>query len=98
MQDILIRWNLPDLITRFRGKWKNFIDLHIVTCVFIARCLFMSSFEIEEQVNRLAFQYLNEDMIKELIPRVGRRAIFRHKYIEFKRKENKLVRILVLYL
>lgn len=44
-------------------------------------------------MNKLAFPYLNEDMIKELIPKVGRRAIFRHKYIEFKRKENKLVRI-----
>ncbi|XP_063698588.1 uncharacterized protein LOC134829450 [Culicoides brevitarsis] len=62
VQEMLIRWNLPDLITRFR----------------------------EEQVNKLAFQYLNEEMIKELVPKVGRRAIFRHKYIEFKRKENKL--------
>lgn len=45
----------------------------------------------EEQVNSLAFQYLTEDMIKELVPRVGRRAIFRHKYIEFKRRGDKNV-------
>ena len=45
----------------------------------------------EEQVNSLAFQYLTEDMIKELVPRIGRRAIFRHKYIEFKRRGDKNV-------
>lgn len=39
----------------------------------------------------MAFQYLTEDMIKDLVPRVGRRAIFRHKYIEFKRRQDKNV-------
>lgn len=27
VQDILVRWNLADLITRFRGKWKIFFLL-----------------------------------------------------------------------
>lgn len=42
-------------------------------------------------VNSLAFQHLTDDMIRELVPRVGRRAIFRHKYLEYKRKEDKTV-------
>lgn len=48
-------------------------------------------FFVDEQVNSMAFQYLTDDMIHELIPRIGRRAIFRHKYIEFKRREDKNV-------
>lgn len=39
----------------------------------------------------MAFQYLTDDMIRDLVPRIGRRAIFRHKYIEFKKRENKNV-------
>lgn len=57
----------------------------------------METIFTEEQVNQLAFQYLNDQMIKELIPKVGRRAIFRHKYIEFKRRENKMVRRFFLF-
>lgn len=45
----------------------------------------------------MAFQYLTEDMIKELVPKVGRRAIFRHKYIEFKRRGDKNVSLFSLF-
>lgn len=87
VRNTLIKWSLPDLIPRFKGKPLSWRSPH-----FSNNSLYRGAAAPEEQVNSLAFQHLTDDMMKELVPRVGRRAIFRYKYLEFKRqKEEKNV-------
>ncbi|KAL9701245.1 hypothetical protein quinque_004686 [Culex quinquefasciatus] len=52
----LQKWNLADLVERFR----------------------------DEEVNEEAFSVLTPDIIKELVPKLGKRAIFNARYAEFK--------------
>uniref|UniRef100_A0A1Q3EY17 Uncharacterized protein n=1 Tax=Culex tarsalis TaxID=7177 RepID=A0A1Q3EY17_CULTA len=52
----LQKWNLSDLVERFR----------------------------DEEVNEEAFAFLTPDIIKELVPKLGKRAIFNARYAEFK--------------
>ncbi|XP_062541875.1 uncharacterized protein LOC134209873 isoform X1 [Armigeres subalbatus] len=56
VENILKKWNLADLVHRFR----------------------------EEEVNEEAFLLLTPDIIKELIPKLGKRAIFTARFNELK--------------
>ncbi|XP_021697162.1 uncharacterized protein LOC5571835 isoform X2 [Aedes aegypti] len=56
VESILRKWNLMDLVDRFR----------------------------DEEVNEEAFLFLTPEIIKELIPKLGRRAIFTARFNEFK--------------
>ncbi|XP_029725553.1 uncharacterized protein LOC109426674 isoform X2 [Aedes albopictus] len=56
VENLLRKWNLVDLVDRFR----------------------------DEEVNEEAFLLLTPEIIKELIPKLGRRAIFTARFNEFK--------------
>ncbi|XP_065093748.1 uncharacterized protein LOC135714338 isoform X1 [Ochlerotatus camptorhynchus] len=57
VENTLKKWNLSDLVERFR----------------------------DEEVNEEAFLLLTPDIIKELIPKLGRRAIFTARFTELKK-------------
>jgi hypothetical protein len=40
---------------------------------------------LDEEIEKESFDVLNETMIRELIPKLGKRALFMHKYDEYKK-------------